>query len=74
MALQITPRVSARTLERRIARDEARKAWGRVEVLSGRGHLSVVAERPDLSDAVFGEINHIARRALRQLGDSNDAA
>ena len=61
-------------LDRHIARDEARRAWGRVEVLSGRGHLSVVADRPDLSDSVFGEINHIARRALRQLGDTDDAA
>ena len=67
-------RLPARRLEQRIRRDEDREAWGRVIHLAGRGHLSVVADRPDLSDSVFGEINHIARRALRQLGDTDDAA
>ena len=67
-------RLPANRLERRVRRTEDREAWGRVIYLTGRGHLSVVADRPDLSDHTFGEINRIASRRLRQLGDTNDAA
>jgi hypothetical protein len=62
-----------RRMERSVARDEARKAWGQVQVLTGRGHLSVVAERPDLSMDTFARIRSIAERSLRQL-EGGDAA
>lgn len=68
-----TLRLPARVLDRRIARDEARRAWGDVHVLTGRGHLSVVADRPDLSDDTFSRIRSIADRQLRRL-DGGDAA
>lgn len=73
MALTAPRRYTAR-IDRQIALDENREAWGRIVSLTGRGHLSVVAERPDLSLASFGEIRSIASRRLRQLGESNDAA
>lgn len=73
MAIDAPRRYSTR-LDRTLARDEARRAWGRIEVLTGRGHLSVVAERPDLTLATFGEIGHIARRAIRRLDGGSDAA
>jgi hypothetical protein len=66
-------RIPARSLERRIRRTEDREAWGRVIYLTGRGHLSVVADRADLSAHTFGEIRSIATRRLRQL-DGGDAA
>jgi len=62
-----------RSIETRVTRDEDREAWGRVYHLTGRGHLSVVAERPDLSLASFGEIRSIATRRLRQLGGDGAA-
>ena len=68
-------RLPARSLERRVRRSEDREAWGRVIHLTGRGHLSVVADRPDLALHTFGAIRSIATRRLRQLdGGSNDAA
>lgn len=66
-------RLPARVIERRVRRSEDREAWGRVIYLAGRGHLSVVADRADLSDHTFGEIHSIAARRLRQL-DGGDAA
>lgn len=61
------------SIETRVRRDEDREAWGRVFHLTGRGHLSVVAERPDLSLHTFGAIRSIATRRLRQI-DGGDAA
>ncbi len=62
-------------IDRKVRRDENREAWGRVIHLTGRGHLSVVADRMDVADHTFGEIRSIATRRLRQLdGGSNDAA
>lgn len=66
-------RLPARSIERRVRQSEESESWGRVYHLAGRGHLSVVAERPDLSAQTFGEIRSIATRRLRQLGD-DDAA
>lgn len=63
-----------RSLETRVRRDENREAWGRIVQLTGRGHLSVVADRADLALATFGEIRGIASRRLRQLGEGPDAA
>lgn len=73
MVAEIT-RLPARRLERRIRADEDREAWGRVIHLTGRGHLSVVAERPDLAAHTFGEIRSIAARSLRRIEGGNDAA
>ena len=63
-----------RAIEGRATHHEERQAWGRVIHLTGRGHLSVVADRPDLSDHTFGEIRSIANRRLRQLDGGNDVA
>jgi hypothetical protein len=61
-------------IDRKARRDEDREAWGRVIHLTGRGHLSVVAERPDVSLHTFSEIRSVATRRLRQLEDSDGAA
>lgn len=61
-------------LETRVRRDETSEALGRIVLLTGRGHLSVVAERPELSLHTFGEIRSIASRRLRQLDGGSDAA
>ena len=63
-----------RLIEGSAVRAEAREAWGAIRVLTGRGHLAVVAERPDLALHAFGQIRSIADRKLRQLGDTDDAA
>ena len=59
-------------IDRHIARSEDREAWGRVIHLTGRGHLSVVADRPDLALHTFGVIRSIATRRLRQLDGGPD--
>lgn len=87
MALAAAPRASGRgrqpvaveaerehAIESLARHTEDREAWGRVIHLTGRGHLSVVADRPDLSLASFGEIRSIASRRLRQLNGGSDAA
>lgn len=71
MAVRVLDRRSAadlRTIDRRVVRLEDTAAWQRVRALAARGHLSVVAERPDLSHETFGAIDSIAIRRLRQLG------
>lgn len=73
MVAEVTPIRSSR-MARQVARHEEREAWGKVIHLTGRGHLSVVADRPDLSAHTFSEIRSVASRRLRQLGDTNDAA
>jgi hypothetical protein len=72
MVAEVTPIRSSR-MARQIARHEDREAWGRVIHLAGRGHLSVVADRPDLSDHTFSEIRSVASRRLRQLEDPDAA-
>lgn len=62
-----------RAIEATADRDENREAWGRVIYLTGQGHLSVVADRADLSAHTFGEIRSIATRRLRQI-NGGDAA
>lgn len=66
-------RLPARSIERKVAHHEERQAWGQVIHLTGRGHLSVVADRLDVADQSFGAIRSIATRRLRQL-DGGDAA
>ena len=61
-------------LETRVRHSEDREAWGRVIHLTGRGHLSVVADRPDLAAHTFGEIRSLASRRLRQINGGSDAA